>query len=311
MSSAFEAPPRVRRPDGAIRRVGVEIEFAGPTLDTAARIVRDLYGGRVERRNRFACVVRETRFGDFAVEIDSKVLKEQRWERKLEHMGAGARLLHAVDDVLETLARAWIPCEIASPPIALDRLHEIEPLREALRVAGAKGTHASPLYAFGFQLNPELPADDATTILRHLQAYVVTSAWLEETARIDRTRRILPFVDPFPEAWRSRVLAHDEAPTIDAIIDEYVAFNPTRNRPLDMLPAFAWLRPDRVLGHVRDPDRIHPRPAFHYRLPNSCVDDARWSFAAEWNRWVRVERLADDEDALRRALHCAREEMRR
>jgi hypothetical protein len=245
--------------------------------------------------------VRDTRLGDFAVEIDSKVLKERRWEHKLEHMGAGTRLIDAVDDVLETLARAWIPCEIASPPIAIDRLHEIEPLREGLHAAGAKGTRASPLYAFGFQLNPELPADDATTILRHLQSYVTMSDWLEKTARIDRTRRILPFVDSFPLAWRSRVIAHDEAPTIDALIDEYVAFNPTRNRPLDMLPAFAWLRPDRVLGRARDPDRIHPRPTFHYRLPNSCIDDATWSFAAEWNRWVQVERLADDDRALRRA----------
>jgi len=301
MSERFAIPPCPRRPDGAMRRVGVEIEFAGPTLDAATRIVRTLYGGRVERTNRFACTVKDTRFGDFAVEVDSKVLKEQRWERKLEHMGLGARLLGAVDDVLETLARAWIPCEIATPPIPLDRLHEIEPMREALQAAGAKGTRASPLYAFGFQLNPELPADDAPTILRHMQAYVVLSDWLEETAHVDATRRLLPFVDPFPAAWRRAVLAHDVAPSIDALVYEYVAFNPTRNRPLDMLPAFAWLRPDRVLPRVREPSRIHPRPTFHYRLPNSCVDDPRWSIAAEWNRWVRVEALAHDEAALARA----------
>lgn len=307
MTIAFESPPRLRRPDGAVRRVGVEIEFAGPTLDATSRIVRDLYGGTIERKNRFACVVRGTRFGDFAVEVDSKMLKEQRWERRLEHLGMGARMLGAVDDLLEALARAWIPSEIASPPIPIDRLHELEPMREALRAIGAKGTHASPLYAFGFQLNPELPADDAPTILRHLQAYVAMSSWLEETAHVDATRRLLPFVDPFPVAWKERVLAYDDAPSIDVLVDEYVAFNPTRNRPLDMLPAFAWLRPDRVMGRVREPDRIHPRPTFHYRLPNSCVDDEAWSIAAEWNRWVRVEKLADDAHALARA----RQEQRR
>ena len=284
-----------------MRRVGVEIEFAGPTLDAATRIVRDLYGGEIERKNRFACTVKGTRFGDFAVEIDSKVLKEQRWERMLEQLGVGERAMVVVDDVLETLARAWIPCEVAAPPIAIDRLHELEPLRESLRLAGAKGTRASPLYAFGFQLNPELPADDATTLLRHLQAYVLLSEWLEETAHVDATRRLLPFVDPFPAEWQRLVLARDETTSLDALIDEYLAFNPTRNRQLDMLPAFAWLRPDRVLGRVRDPDRVHPRPTFHYRLPNSCVDDPAWSIASEWNRWVRVEALAHDQAALARA----------
>jgi hypothetical protein len=307
MSERFATPPCTRRPDGAIRRVGVEIEFAGPTLDAATRMVRELYGGRVEHKNRFACTVAGTRFGDFAVEIDSKVLKEQRWERMLEHIGVGVRLIGAVDDVLETLARAWIPCEIASPPIPIDRLHEIEPLREALHAAGAKGTRASPLYAFGFQLNPELPADDAPTILRHLQAYVLLSPWLEEMAHVDPTRRLLPFVDPFPAAWQRAVLAHDAAPSLDALVDEYLAFNPTRNRPLDMLPAFAWLRPELVMPRVREPDRIHPRPTFHYRLPNSSVDDPGWSIAAEWNRWVRVEMLAHDEAALAREREARRE----
>src|SRR5205823_11157387 len=73
MSDRFATPPRARRPDHALRRVGLEVEFAGPTLDAAARVVCELYGGVVERKNRFASIVRGTHFGDFAVEIDSKV----------------------------------------------------------------------------------------------------------------------------------------------------------------------------------------------------------------------------------------------
>jgi hypothetical protein len=39
---------------------------------------------------------------------------------------------------------------------------------------------------------------------------------------------------------------------------------------------------------------VKPRPAFHYRLPNCMVDEADWTLAEEWNRWVVVERLAYD-----------------
>jgi hypothetical protein len=60
---------------------------------------------------------------------------------------------------------------------------------------------------------------------------------------------------------------------------------------------FAHVRPERVRASAREPNQLHPRPTFHYRLPNSQVDDAGWSFAEEWNRWVEVERLAADDRA--------------
>ena len=37
---------------------------------------------------------------------------------------------------------------------------------------------------------------------------------------------------------------------------------------------------------------MSPRPAYHYRLPNCRIDEPGWSIAAEWGRWVLVERLA-------------------
>lgn len=300
MGARTLAPPTLRRPDGAMRRVGVEVELGGLSLDAAAEIVRELYGGTIDRKNRFTSVVRDTTLGDFGVEIDSAVLKDQRWENALGELGLGTHLLVAVDDVLEKLARAWIPCEIASPPIPMDRLEALEPLRGALHAAGAKGTRASPLYAFGFQLNPELPSDDAETILRHLQSFVVLHDWLREVEHIDATRALTPFIGPYPIEWRRRIVATVEPPSIEDLIDDYVASNPTRNRALDMLPAFAWLRPERVTPFAREPDRLHPRPTFHYRLPNSCIDEPGWSFAAPWNRWVTIERLAADAPRLAR-----------
>jgi hypothetical protein len=118
--------------------------------------------------------------------------------------------------------------------------------------------------------------------------------WLVEEARIDFTRKLSSFIDPFPEPFRRKVIDPDYRPDVDGLIDDYLADNPTRNRPLDMLPAFATLRHDRVLAAAKEHDQVKPRPTFHYRLPNCCVDDPAWTFAQEWNRWVAVERLAED-----------------
>jgi hypothetical protein len=56
---------------------------------------------------------------------------------------------------------------------------------------------------------------------------------------------------------------------------------------------------DTVVARADEPNKIKARPTFHYRLPDSRVDDPKWSFACEWNRWVEVERLAENPDHLR------------
>jgi hypothetical protein len=77
------------------------------------------------------------------------------------------------------------------------------------------------------------------------------------------------------------------------LIDDYLAWNPTRDRELDMLPLFAHLDPDRVArGASRH--KVKARPAFHYRLPDSRIDEPGWGVVLDWNRWVQVERLAAD-----------------
>ena len=45
-------------------------------------------------------------------------------------------------------------------------------------------------------------------------------------------------------------------------------------------------------------EKINQRPTFHYRLPDAGVSDPGWSIAPDWNRWVAVERVADDRDRL-------------
>ena len=57
--------------------------------------------------------------------------------------------------------------------------------------------------------------------------------------------------------------------------------------------------PARVRARVDDP-RISPRPAFHYRLPDANLGQADWSVCLEWNRWLVVERLAENRPLLER-----------
>lgn len=291
----YRNPPRPTTADGRVRRVGVELEFAGLPIDEAVAAVRDLYGGSVVAHSRFEHVVEGTRFGDFRVEIDSKPLLAGRQHALLDSLGVeDARAHDMLDNALQRLARVWIPCEIVAPPIPHTELPELENLRAELCAREALGTRASVLYGFGFQLNVEVPDTEAETLLATLQSFLLLYDWLAEVVDVDVTRRIGPFIHPFPEAYRALVANPLYEPDLDQLIDDYLAASPTRNRPLDMLPVFATVRHEKVAALARDFDKVKARPAFHYRLPNSLVDDPAWSIAVEWNRWCEVERLAAD-----------------
>ena len=209
----------------------------------------------------------------------------------------GAR--DAIDSAVQRLAQVWIPCEIVAPPIPFTKLPELEALRVALCNHGALGTKASVMYGFGFQLNVEVPDRSAETLLRHLQAFLVLYDWLADVVDVDFTRRIGPFINPFPLEYRKKVLDPRYEPNIDTLIDDYLLANPTRNRPLDMLPVFAMIDEHKVAFAAKDAEKVKARPTFHYRLPNCLVDDPAWSIALEWNRWVEVERLAADPKRMR------------
>lgn len=298
MTPSLELPPELLTRDGRPRRVGVEIEFGAVEPARAAALVRDLYGGRVRKQDRHRFEIPDTRFGLFVVELDVRYARQDTWADK------GALLDELKEQVAATVGdvtRFWMPYEVVAPPVELAALPEIDRLVGALRAERAEGTRSSLLYGFGLQLNPEVASTEVGYLLRHLQAYLVLSPWLRAEIDIDPTRRVLPFTDPFPDAYVRQVLAPDYRPDLPRLIDDYLAANATRNRELDLLPLFAHLAPERVRAAISDP-HVKARPTFHYRLPNSLVDEPGWGGAVEeWNRWVEVERLAAAPERLARA----------
>lgn len=296
-------PPFTENFAGEPRQVGVEIEFATVSVRQAAECVKQIFGGEVIRLTAHRFAVRGTHYGDFEAELDSQYI------HRLEAPGESTFLAAEVDEWLrwfqtslgETIgdiAASVIPCEIVCPPMTLDDLYLLDRTVDALKRLGATGTRASPLYAFGAQLNPDIARKDADYITSVLKAYMLLSPWLREVIALDVTRRVFAFADPFPRAYMRLITATGYWPDVDELIDDYLRHNPTRNRELDMLPLFLWLDEARVRASVPDA-RVKSRPAFHYRLPDANFGMADWTITGEWNRWCFVERLAADADRLR------------
>lgn len=289
--------PAVRNTaSGEPRRVGVEIEFAGLDAGKAAALLAGLWGGELNLKNEYEVDVNGSKLGDFQVEIDSSFLK-----RLAQARAAGDDNLRLTDQVVEIAAELnddLIPCEIISPPLKLEQIPEMDGLVEKLREVGARGTDSTLVSAYGVHFNPQAPNLEADSILAHLQAFLVLYEWFVKTMQVDMTRRITPFIDPFPKDYLRHVLPSAYKPTRSELIDDYLNYNPTRNRALDMLPLFAHLDEQRVKAAVPDPN-IKARPTFHYRLANSKVADHHWSITHEWRYWLMVEALAHQPDTLK------------
>ena len=148
-------------------------------------------------------------------------------------------------------------------------------------------------------INAEAASLEARELLQMLRAFLLLYEWLCDAADVNLSRRIVPFIDAFPETYVRRVLDPAYDPDVARLIEDYIAHNPTRNRPLDMLSLFACVDPDRVLARTEPGEHVNARPAFHYRLANCRLDDPGWRIAREWNLWTEVEHLAADEERVR------------
>jgi len=287
----FKTPSVTTKGDGCSRRVGFELEFSGLTLDETVDTVQSSLGGNLGVKNAAEQLIHVASMGDFNVEIDWDFLKRT----------AKANNHNEEDDEwikqLSKVASALVPVEVVCPPIPITSLNLLEPMVSRLRRAGAVGTEESLIAAYGVHINTEIPNLDAETLFAYLRSFSLLQWWLVEAHHVNTSRKISPYIDLYPESYVT-LLASQTSPCIDKIFDDYLEYNASRNRALDLLPLLAEIDKQRVFNKVDDP-KIKSRPAFHYRLPNCNIEHNDWSLAQSWNIWWVVEQLAQRPDDLK------------
>ncbi len=303
----FHPPPLRQNHHGEPRRTGFELELAGIEIETCVRVVHELLGGQITRHHSLLTEIDSSALGHLVIELDTTAF--QRLAERLEQPEGGEH--HDILDsyTLRTRISQWlgqtaaqlIPIEIVTAPLTFEHLPKLEELRESLRRHKAQGTNTAFLYAFGLQFNPEIASSQIDYTRDMLRAFLILLPWLQEEMRIDFSRRLLTFAEPFPERYVARLLAEDYTPDWPEFIADYRSANPTRNRALDLWPLFAYMMPESVERLEESQRRlIKARPTFHYRLPNCEIDDPDWRIATSWNLWVEVEKLAANKPRLAR-----------
>lgn len=289
-------PDIVKTADGKERRVGVEIELSGLGYQELVDLAGDLLGGESAPESRYVSKL-ETPLGSFIIELDSDPIKDldladERLPQAIRELGGQAM------DVIDAAAELIVPLEIVSPPMAFSDLNQIETLVDKLREAGALGSRNAIYFAFGLQLNPELPDLKPTTLVRYYQAFAVLYDWLKARHQLDISRKFTPYIEPWSSQYTDLLIAEDYVPDQRQMMVDYLESNPTRNRALDLLPLFAHLDKPLLDQYVEDP-RIKSRPTLHYRLPDCDIDNPEWHFSSVWNDWVVVEQLANNAEDLK------------
>ncbi|PAV25714.1 hypothetical protein CF392_09595 [Tamilnaduibacter salinus] len=284
-------PSATNTRDGEERRVGVEIELSGLDYEVLVKRAAELLGGSAHATGRYVSQV-ETSLGTFTVELDSDPIKDldlqdDRLPESIQELGG-----HAMD-LIDYAAERIVPLELISPPLPFSKLDMVESLCDGLRASGALGSREALIYAFGLQLNPELPSTDAGTLINYLRAFALLYDWLKSRHQLDISRKFTPYIEPWHHDYIDLLMSEDYAPDLDRLMEDYLWYNPTRNRALDLLPLFAYLDRDKVTRHVQDA-RIKARPTLHYRLPDCDIDNPEWHFSRVWNDWVVLDNLACD-----------------
>jgi len=191
-----------------------------------------------------------------------------------------------------------VPVEIVTAPLDMDGMARLDDLRDALREAGALGSGAGLVFGFGVHFNIEVASGRDADTVRPLLAYALIEDWLRAAYPIDESRRLLPFTDPYPTDFVRALIEAGPGAARDRVTGLYLELTPSRNRGLDMLPLLAHFDAGRIRAAISD--KTSARPTFHFRLPDCRIDEADWTLATEWWRWVAVERVARDDALLRR-----------
>lgn len=277
----FPPLPDLPEGPGAPRRIGIEIEFGAMAPDFAARLATRRLGGRMRALSAAEWRIEGSAIGDVKVYLDTALRPTgDEWAAE-----AGV-----------AVARQVVPIEIVTEPLPQDALPRLERLCRALRLAGAEGSRRHVVHGYGLHLNVALADPERGGDLpRIARAFALLEPWLRARDPLDFSRRVLPFTQPFPDAFVDAVAGLGPAAgphDLFDLIDVHIA---SRNHGLDLLPAYAHLAPDRFAGHRGASGAVSARPAYHYRMPESRVDEPAWSLSYEWRRWWLVELLAESD----------------
>lgn len=283
MDRTFPPLPHPLTDTGEERKTGVEIEFSGVTEDQTADIVCRRFGGRITARDAHQINIADTDIGAVEIVLDTALRKAS--DNRLVDLGL-------------SLGRAIIPVEIVTEPLDRAQMKQLDRLCDDLRDAGAHGTANGILLGFGVHLNIEIVSEDAPHTLRTVLAFGLLEDWLRDSMQIDHTRRILPFIEPWPRDFVIGLARDRENLTFDGVRRLYAERVNSRNHGLDLLPVFKHADERLFARHFPDHDQTKGRPAFHYRLPDSRIDEAAWSLRQEWINWCRIERLAAQAERL-------------
>jgi hypothetical protein len=292
---SFKKLVKEKNSDGNERRAGFEFEFGGVEIKSAAECVQKLFGGELESQSRFEYKCKSS-VGDFSIKIDADMILALKHRDFFDEFGVefkGEGLGEWIEEMIEKSALLFVPCEVVTPPLEYGDFKNVEKLRVELEKIGAQGTFANLHYAFGFHINVEAPDLEVRTLVDYLRAYLLIQEFIKEVSEIDLTRRVTPYIDPFPSEYSKELLDVDFKPNMKEFMEHYFKFNPTRNREFDMTPIFGVIDKELTKASIKEPELLKPRPAFHYRLPNCAIGDGGWSVELEWNRFILIEELAN------------------
>ena len=271
--------------------MGVEVEFGGISARHAAERSQRAFAPASRPEDPHALIVKGTPLGDLLVEIDTRYAHPHR------HPGTRwGKLSSAWAARLATASEYFVPRELVTRPLPFDRLPLVDRAVEILRAAGARETGPA---AFGLHFNVEPPRLDAETITAILKAFVLLNDWLRRESRPRRMSSPDRLWTPFSSAYVRRVLAADYWPDIDDLTATIWQRTRRAIATSTSCRCFCILTNERVRARLPN-EKIGQRAVLHYRLPTARVSQPGWSIAAEWNRWIAVERLAANHARLSR-----------
>jgi hypothetical protein len=278
----FAALPFERNSDGDQRLCGIEIEFAGPTELETGNLIAKEFGGTVVDGGDHSVTVTDTRFGDIEVELDISLRKREDLPFLKEGLDA---------------MRGLIPVEVVTPPLSRAQLEEFNSICDGLRRIGAMGSRSGVLLGFGVHVNPEVVSPDHRCTLDTITAYAMLEPWLRQKEQVDTTRRVMPFIGAWPKDLISD-LAKNDYDSLADLMRMAAGHIQSRNLSLDLLPLFKHAEPDLFADLFDIHDKTAARPTFHFRLPDSRIDEADWSLRQPWQLWRQVELVAANEPLL-------------